>query len=104
MTKVFAYIVFFIGHLIVLFSHKREHLVGIFLPNVGFTVLPISSSAEFFSHSIELDFTGISAVSLNEDIFQYEVNELMPRHIITCKQLTHTVPSTSIKQRCLLFC
>lgn len=59
---------------------------------------------QFFSYSLELDFASIYKRSLNEDIFQYEVNELILRHIITCKQWIHTVPSTSIKQRCLLFC
>lgn len=104
MTKFFCLHTFLMGHLIVLFL-VRESIWFEFLPNVGFTILPISFfSVELFSYSLELDFTSVYTVSLNEDIFQYEVNELMPRHIITCKQWTYTVPSTSIKQRYLLFC
>lgn len=92
------------GHLIVLFLIRETTWFEYSYQMWALQFYLSLFSVEFFSYSLELHFISIYAVSLNEDIFQYEVNELMPRYIITCKQWTHTVPSTSIKQRCLLFC
>lgn len=102
--QVFLLTYFFDGAFNSSFPHKREHLVRIPTKCGLYNSTYLIFSVELFSYSLELDFTSVYTVSLNEDIFQYEVNELMPRHIITCKQWTYTVPSTSIKQRYLLFC